>query len=135
MGNGSVENLEIHADQIKRGPGRASGQYHKTAQCQNVTVSGCNVHSEPDAGGIPAVLCGSEREQPGTQIQESDGSVIVENCRAESCHEQCGTDGAVGGIAGKRQKKLIWLTTWVITQNGISDQFTEGAISVALPVL
>ena len=121
---GSVENLEIHADQIS-GADRAgilAGTAKNGTVIRNVTVSGY-VYSNQDAGGIAAVLCGSGKgTAAGTQIQQSDGSVIVENCRAEGITMNgAGTDGAVGGIAGKAEKAYL-VDNVVITQNGTSDR-------------
>lgn len=121
---GSVENLEIHADQVSGADrsGLLAGTIKNGAVIRNVTVSGY-VYSEQDAGGIAAVLCGSGKgTAAGTQIQESDGSVIVENCRAEGiAMNSAGTDGAVGGIAGKAEKAYL-VDNVVITQNGDSDR-------------
>lgn len=69
--------------------------------------------------------CSAEAENgtlAGTQLQESDGSVIVENCRAEGISMN-GTekDGAVGGIAGCAKKAYL-IDNAVITQNGVSDR-------------
>ena len=68
------------------------------------------------------MLCGSGKGTlAGTQLQESDGSVIVENCRAEGISMNgAEKDGAVGGIAGCAKKAYL-IDNAVITQNGVSD--------------
>lgn len=80
---GCVENLEIQCDQV-RGldqVGILAGAVKNGAVIRNVRVSGY-VYSRHNAGGIAAMLCGSGKGTlAGTQLQESDGSVIVENCR------------------------------------------------------
>lgn len=121
---GSVENLEIRCDQV-RGSDRVgilAGTVQNGAIIRNVTVSGY-VYSRHNAGGIAAVLCGSGKgTAAGTQLQESDGSVIVENCRAEGISMNgAETDGAVGGIAGRAEKAYL-IDNVVITQNGASDR-------------
>lgn len=126
---GSVENLEIRGDQI-RGADQAgilAGTLKNGAVVRNVTVSGY-VYSERDAGGIAAVISGSGKgTASGTQIQEADGSVIVENCRAEGIAINAVTangakaSGAVGGIAGRVEKAYL-IDNVVITQNGDSDR-------------
>ena len=121
---GSVENLEIQCDQV-RGldqVGILAGAVKNGAVIRNVRVSGY-VYSRHNAGGIAAMLCGSGKGTlAGTQLQESDGSVIVENCRAEGISMN-GTekDGAVGGIAGCAKKAYL-IDNAVITQNGVSDR-------------
>ena len=121
---GSVENLEIQCDQV-RGldqVGILAGAVKNGAVIRNVRVSGY-VYSRHNAGGIAAMLCGSGKGTlAGTQLQESDGSVIVENCRAEGISMN-GTekDGAVGGIAGRAEKAYL-IDNAVITQNGVSDR-------------
>ena len=45
-----------------------------------------------------------------------------------------GTDGAVGGIAGKAEKP-IWLIMWSLPRMELLTGFMEKAISEALPVL
>lgn len=121
---GSVENLEIQCDQV-RGldqVGILAGAVKNGAVIRNVRVSGY-VYSRHNAGGIAAMLCGSGKGTlAGTQLQESDGSVIVENCRAEGISMN-GTekDGAVGGIAGCANKAYL-IDNAVITQNGVSDR-------------
>lgn len=121
---GSVENLEIQCDQV-RGSDRVgilAGTVKNGAVIRNVTVSGY-VYSGHNAGGIAAVLCGSGKgTAAGTQLQESDGSVIVENCRAEGISMNgAAADGAVGGIAGHAEKAYL-IDNVVITQNGASDR-------------
>ncbi len=121
---GSVENLEIQCDQV-RGSDRVgilAGTVKNGAVIRNVTVSGY-VYSGHNAGGIAAVLCGSGKGTAvGTQLQESDGSVIVENCRAEGISMNgVAADGAVGGIAGHAEKAYL-IDNVVITQNGASDR-------------
>lgn len=121
---GMVENLELQCDQV-RGADRVgilAGTVKNGAVIRNVTVSGY-VYSKQDAGGIAAVLCGSGKgTAAGTQVEESDGSVIVENCRAEGISMNgIGTDGAVGGIAGRAEKAYL-VDNVVITQNGASDR-------------
>ncbi len=121
---GSVENLEIQCDQV-RGSDRVgilAGTVKNGAVIRNVTVSGY-VYSGHNAGGIAAVLCGSGKgTAAGTQLQESDGSVIVENCRAEGISMNgVAADGAVGGIAGHAEKAYL-IDNVVITQNGASDR-------------
>ena len=121
---GSVENLEIQCDQV-RGldqVGILAGAVKNGAVIRNVTVSGY-VYSRHNAGGIAAMLCGSGKGTlAGTQLQESDGSVIVENCRAEGISMNgIEKDGAVGGIAGRAEKAYL-IDNAVITQNGVSDR-------------
>ena len=121
---GSVENLEIQCDQV-RGldqVGILAGAVKNGAVIRNVRVSGY-VYSGHNAGGIAAMLCGSGKGTlAGTQLQESDGSVIVENCRAEGISMNgAEKDGAVGGIAGCAKKAYL-IDNTVITQNGMSDR-------------
>ena len=121
---GSVENLEIQCDQV-RGldqVGILAGAVKNGAVIRNVRVSGY-VYSGHNAGGIAAMLCGSGKGTlAGTQLQESDGSVIVENCRAEGISMNgAEKDGAVGGIAGCAKKAYL-IDNAVITQNGVSDR-------------
>lgn len=121
---GTVENLEIQCDQV-RGADRVgilAGTVKNGAVIRNVTVSGY-VYSKHDAGGIAAVLCGSGKgTTAGTQVEESDGSVIVENCRAESISMNgTGNDSAAGGIAGRAEKAYL-VDNAVITQNGAADR-------------
>ncbi len=121
---GTVENLEIECDQV-RGADRVgilAGTIKNGAVIRNVTVSGY-VYSKHNAGGIAAVLCGSGKGTlAGTQMEESDGSVIIENCRAEGiAMNGTETDGAVGGIAGHAEKAYL-IDNVVITQNGTSDR-------------
>ena len=121
---GSVENLEIQGNQV-RGTDRVgilAGTVKNGAIIRNVTVSGY-VYSRHNAGGIAAVLRGSGKgTAAGTQLQEADGSVVVENCRAEGISMNgAETDGAVGGIAGHAEKAYL-IDNVVITQNGASDR-------------
>ncbi len=121
---GTVENLQIEADQVqgKDLAGILAGTVTKGSIIRNVSVSGY-VYSEGSAGGIAAVLCGSGKGTgAGIGVEEDDGSVIVENCRAEGiAMNAAGTQGAVGGIAGVAEKAYL-VDNAVITQNGSTDR-------------
>lgn len=121
---GTVENLNLQAEAIRGADwtGILAGTVKNGAQIRNITVSGY-VYSRHHAGGIAALLRGSGKgTAAGTQVQEADGAVIVENCSAEGIvMNGAETDGAVGGIAGRAEKAYL-IDNVVITQNGSSDR-------------
>ena len=121
---GSVENLEIEGEQVtgENWTGILAGTIKNGAVIRNVTVSGyvCSKHY---AGGIAAIASGTGNGTgSGTQLQEGDGAVIIENCRADGITMNVKeSDGAVGGITGKAEKAYL-IDNVVITQNGSSDR-------------